>query len=163
MNDFIRIPEEMRNEKLVITINDGYQFKDEKGNVINAQKIILEKKEKEYPKTYEECCKVLGVSSLFSFVNMPDKEVDLYGAFICLIRCRDAYWRIAGEEMGLGKPWNPSDSDYITERYCIFVNRGNILCDTPAQDCFLTFPTEEMRDTFYENFKELIENCKELL
>ena len=27
----------------------------------------------------------------------------------------------------------------------------------------LTFPTEEMRDTFYENFKELIEQCKELL
>jgi hypothetical protein len=27
----------------------------------------------------------------------------------------------------------------------------------------LAFPTEEMRDTFYENFKDLIEQCKELL
>jgi hypothetical protein len=27
----------------------------------------------------------------------------------------------------------------------------------------LDFPTEEIRDTFYENFKDLIEACKELL
>ena len=27
----------------------------------------------------------------------------------------------------------------------------------------LVFPTIEMRDAFYDNFKELIENCKELL
>jgi hypothetical protein len=27
----------------------------------------------------------------------------------------------------------------------------------------LAFPTEEMRDAFYENFKYLIEECKELL
>ena len=32
---------------------DGYIFKDENGNVINATKIVLEKKKKEYPKTYE--------------------------------------------------------------------------------------------------------------
>lgn len=32
----------------------GYVFKDENGNVINATKIVLEKKKKEYPKTYEE-------------------------------------------------------------------------------------------------------------
>ena len=30
-------------------------------------------------------------------------------------------------------------------------------------DCGLSFPTEEMRDAFYENFKDLIEQCKELL
>ena len=41
----------------------GYQFVDEKGNVINAMKIALEKKGKRYPTTYEECCKVLGVNS----------------------------------------------------------------------------------------------------
>ena len=33
---------------------EGYIFKDENGNVINATKIVLEKKEKEYPKTYKE-------------------------------------------------------------------------------------------------------------
>ena len=39
---------------------EGYQFVDENGNVINATKIVLEKKKREYPKTYEECCYVLG-------------------------------------------------------------------------------------------------------
>lgn len=39
---------------------EGYVFKDENGNVINTTKIVLEKKNR-YPKTYEECCKVLGV------------------------------------------------------------------------------------------------------
>lgn len=47
MNDIIRIPEEMRNEKLEITLNEGYQFKDENSNVINTKKIVLEKKKKE--------------------------------------------------------------------------------------------------------------------
>ena len=38
---------------------EGYEFKDENGNIINATKIVLKKKRKEYPKTYEERCKVL--------------------------------------------------------------------------------------------------------
>ena len=148
---------------------DGYIFKDENGNVINARKIVLEKKE--YPKTYEECAEVLDVCSgeTLQYGDLTlsnDYEFNLYTLlenFRKLLICRDAYWKIAGEEMGLGKPWEPSDSDYITGRYCIFVNRGNIICDTPAQDCILTFPTEEMRDAFYEAFREEIEICKELL
>ena len=141
---------------------DGYIFKDENGNVINAQKIILEKKKKEYPKTYEECCKVLGVSVLFDFTNLTYKEADLYEAFIYLIRCRDAYWKIAGEEMGLGKPWKPNWGEeccYIIGNY-----KGNIATYMQRQaNAILAFPTEEMRDAFYENFKALIEQCKELL
>jgi hypothetical protein len=46
-------------EGLAYTLPDGYIFKDENGNVINATKIVLEKKKKEYPKTYDECCKEL--------------------------------------------------------------------------------------------------------
>ena len=38
----------------IIHCPEGYIFKDENGNVINATKIVLEKKKKEYPKTYEE-------------------------------------------------------------------------------------------------------------
>lgn len=32
---------------------EGYIFKDENGNIINATKIVLEKKEKMYPNTYK--------------------------------------------------------------------------------------------------------------
>lgn len=48
------------NEKLEITLKKGYEFKDDNGNVINTQKIIMEKKKKAYPKTYEECCNDTG-------------------------------------------------------------------------------------------------------
>ena len=41
-------------ERVQIIRNDDYIFKDENGNVINATKIVLEKKKKEYPKSYEE-------------------------------------------------------------------------------------------------------------
>lgn len=159
----LNIPED--NIKNILICPEGYIFKDENDNIINATKIILEKKKKEYPKTYKECYKIMDIDDglLIDSWDIDFWKRNLLTFIQKLLIARDAYWRIAGEEMGLGKPWNPSDSDYITERYCIFVNRGNILCDTPAQDCFLTFPTEEMRDTFYENFKSEIEICKELL
>lgn len=134
-------------------------------------KAFFVKKKKEYPKTYEECCKILGIDNSVYLTSdgagyWNDYELGLnylIEHFRKLLICRDAYWKIAGEEMRLGKPWSPTDSDYITGRYCIFVHRGNIICDTPAQDCILTFPTAEMRDAFYEIFKELINECKELL
>lgn len=40
----------------IVHCPEGYQFVDENGNVINATKIVLEKKKKGYPKTFEECC-----------------------------------------------------------------------------------------------------------
>ena len=123
-------------------------------------KWFVVKKKKEYPETYEECKYILGITTPMA---RPVYNGDLIVAFQKLLICRNAYWKIAGEEMGLGKPWKPSDSDYITGRYCIFVYRGNIICDTPAQDCIFTFPTEEMRDTFKENFDTSLEICKELL
>ena len=141
---------------------EGYIFKDENGNEILTSKIILEKKKKEYPKTFLECCDVLNIGNLIER-GVKGYKAELFDTLQKLYICRDAYWKIAGDEMGLDKPWEPSDSDYITGRFCIFVHKGNIICDTPAQDCILTFPTEEMRDTFKENFDPDIEICKEFL
>ena len=80
-----------------------------------------------------------------------------------LIKCRDAYWKIAGEEMGLDKPWNPNWNE-LTPKYTIVVIENKLVKQFAlTQNFILAFPTEEMRDTFHENFKELIEQCKELL
>ena len=68
--------------------------------------------------------------------------------------------KIVEVSQGIYSPYQYVDDN---GRFCIFVHKGNIICDTPAQDCILTFPTEEMRDAFYENFKSEIELCKELL
>lgn len=100
---------------------DGYQFKDENGNVINATKIVLEKKKPKYPQSYEECCKVLGVFRRYVYDEelwIPqspefERELDIKLEKLReLLICRDAYWKITGEDMGLGKLWEP---DYETE------------------------------------------------
>ena len=152
---------------------EGYIFKDENGNVINATKIVLEKKKKEYPKTYEECCEVLNlpVRDLDILDNMLDtteiiynKNLDrLLNSFRKLLICRDAYWKIAGEEMGLGKPWEP-DWEYDDTKYVLFFNKNEICHEMMRHTSYvLAFPTEEMRDAFKENFDPDIEICKELL
>ena len=84
---------------------EGYIFKDENGNVINATKIVLEKKKKEYPKTYKECCRVIGYA--LEGETIIGYKAPLLRSLQDLLICRDAYWKIAGEEMGLGKPWEP--------------------------------------------------------
>ena len=55
--DKSNLPSDMLNNE--IKLPDGYIFKDENGNIINATKIVLEKKEKKYPKTYKECCEII--------------------------------------------------------------------------------------------------------
>ena len=148
---------------------EGYQFKDENGNVINATKIVLEKKKKEYPKTYEECEKVLRYDShrLDNMgVTVRGYKWELNRAFQILLICRDAYWKIAGEEMGLGKPWEPDwyDEEYPDMYYISYdgkyLEKGN---GFPVVNMILIFPTAEMRDAFKENFDTDIEICKELL
>ena len=189
----------------------GYQFVDENGNIINAQKIVLKKlvvpkfkkgdkikdknnrvwyvvqvgdkhfdisripncscngsgyfvpmedqddyelaPDRELPKTFEECVSVLMCEG---GNRMP---LELMNTFRKLIDARNAYWTIYGEENGLGKPWEPDWDNLSTNHEFIKINKG---CFTYSSRV-LVFPTEEMRDAFYENFKSEIESCKEFL
>ena len=158
----VELNEIHKNELFEIIRNEGYEFKDENGNVINTTKIVLEKKKKEYPKSYEECCEVLD------WYHRDYDRVGYKSELLCklqvLLLCRDAYWKIAGEEMGLGKPWKPDWDAKDNHFYTIYTFNGKIECSATAhRNAVLIFPTEEMRDAFYENFKEEIESCKELL
>ena len=119
---------------------------------------------KGYPKTFLECCDVLNIQNLIER-GVKGYKAELFDTLQKLYICRDAYWKIAGDEMGLDKPWEP---DWCNEKikYCL-VNipiYGGV-CKRQYTDikCILAFPTEEMRDAFYENFKEEIESVKELL
>lgn len=143
-----------------IKLPEGYIFKDENGNVITATKIVLEKKERTYPKTYEECCKVLDWNH--RDYDRVGYDSELLCKFQVLLLCRDAYWKIAGEEMGLGKPWGPDDCKIV---YGICREGGKIFKRNEYFGATHTFefPVREMRDAFYENFKDLIKICKELL
>ena len=157
--------------KVEVVIPEGY------GYVVENDKLYFITKKKNYPKTYEECAKIMncpidGPSGwLFNFdANIKDpyyRKIDiLMGKFTRLLICRDAYWKIAGEEMGLGKPWNPDwDDDEWPDMYYISFDGKRLEKEKgyPCCNMILIFPTEEMRDAFYENFKVLIEQCKELL
>jgi hypothetical protein len=93
----------------------------------------------------------------------PEESL-LFSKLIKLKRCRDAYWNIYGEENGLGKPWEPDYKNEYQKKYCIYNNKGDITKSVLyGANAILSFPTEEMRDTFYENFKSEIESCKEFL
>lgn len=112
-------------------------------------------KKPKYPTTYDDCCDMLNADE---FV-----EYELMVNFPKLINARNAYWKIAGEQMELDKPWEP-DND--TEIYNIYRTKNIIRLGGACWggNCnILEFPTEEMRDAFYKNFKDLIEECKELL
>ena len=127
-----------------------------------------------YPKTYKECCKIMyGIAHErhLQYDTIPSYKFeedlrDLLENLRKLIICRNTYWKIAGEEMGLSKPW---DSTYGCGEWGYWigydVNANKIYCQDSRilLNHLLVFPTEEMRDAFYENFKDLIEQCKELL
>ena len=148
---------------------EGYQFVDENGNVINATKIVLEKKKKEYPKTYGYCCDTLECCSYNVGFDRCETSYDdtLHNKLLALrklIICRDAYWKVYGEENGLGKPWEPDWSDASCSKYIIDCFGGEICKGiTAKQNTTFAFPTEEIRNAFKENFDKDLEICKELL
>lgn len=117
-----------------------------------------------YPTTYEECCKnVLGLVHWGMTVDVPMHYSPLIINFTKLLICRDAYWEIAGDEMGLDKPWEPDWNDGEL-KWCMSYSGKYIEFDQyKFKHHILVFPTAEMRNAFYENFKDLIEQCKELL
>lgn len=144
---------------------DGYHFVDENGNKIEALKIALEKDVKGYPKTYEDCCKILFPNSVeLGKVLTSGYKCELLEKFGALLICRDAYWKIAGEEMGLDDSWEPDWEDDHENKYTIYTMGNKVIKHVGGYiHAILAFPTEKMRETFYENFKEEIEKCKELL
>ena len=140
-------------------IHVNYQFEIE----VDEGEYYVVRRKPQYPKTYEECCDILQLEHTFELKDLTIDEEKLTDSFIRLKRCRDAYWKIAGEQMGLGKPWEPNWKD-DSDKYFICYLKDELWMSN-IRDCnrFLVFPTKEMRDAFCENFKNLIENCKELL
>lgn len=114
-----------------------------------------------YPKTYKECCDILGLDTMAN--DAQGYKSDLIIGLQELIICRDAYWNGF-----IVSPWYPDyelDEDGTgTVKFGIRNFGGKIKkIKATISNTILAFPTEEMRDAFYENFKESIERCKELL
>lgn len=132
-------------------------------DVDNGMLVEFVKKQSQYPKTYDECCDVLQ-----TYCSMPSKagyKEEQIAWFQELLICRDAYWKIAGEEMGLSKPWKPENPAkhyiFVIDNFGGVIRKNEVVSKTVNRILF--FPTKEMRDAFFENFKDLIEKCKEFL
>lgn len=145
------------SDKTELILGDEFEVKVENGRT------YVVRKESPYPKTFENCLKILGYNKAHTIPMNHGHNGSLMMKFQRLLICRDAYWRIAGDQMGLGEPWKP-DWKEDSDKYFICYLKDELWMSN-IRDCnrLLVFPTEEMRDAFYDNFKDLIEECKELL
>lgn len=143
---------------LVPVANKGQELMPHKDYEIkqDGKKFYLVKKKKKFPKTYEECLVITPY-------DKEERILYLLEKFKQLLICRNAYWKIAGEEMRLGKPWEP---DWTTDdvKYCL-INSGNKICQ--SYECKVkrtfAFPTKDMQDAFDKNFGPDLDKCKELI
>lgn len=149
------------NDELEYKIPDGYEITE-----VSKDKVFIKPIKSKYPTTYAECCDVLNIPNdeRYIDIDVPLDYNKLVSTFTELLICRKAYWKIAGEEMGLDKPWEPDWTNLDQLKCCIWVDVGEFITMINVRgQHILAFPTEEMRDIFQENFKKKIEQCKELL
>ena len=148
---------------------EGHHFVDENGNVIDVKKIKLVKNSPYYPKSYDECCDVLNIPNdeRYIDIDVPLDYNKVLSTYVKLLICRKAYWKIAGEYLDLDKPWEPEWTNPNIDLYVIINSGYNEIYEGKYERgfgrCILVFPTIEMQKDFLNNFKDLIEQCKELL
>lgn len=155
----------MNNRKEII-IPQGWEIDEVRGN-----KIILMESKKELPKTWGEC-----------IAKIRDLEyIDRNCIYKATLSAETASNHINNIPIGLGKPmlalmqllvcrevyrqgWKPDWTKGTENKYCIINNFNKI---EPTYYSFvgrvLSFQSEEVRDKFLENFKDLIEEAKELI
>ena len=146
---------------------EGYEIDKENSTFEN---IVFKKIEKELPKSWEDLKILNGY-----YVN-DSSEVDIFESYTTdeynknvfptkeeaeacvalaqLCQLRDRY----------NDGWKPDWEDYNETKYCIEFCQGRIeTVDRVNCHKILTFKTEELRDKFLENFRDLIKIAKPLL
>lgn len=156
----------MNNRKEII-LPQGWEINEVKGN-----KIIIKESNKELPNTWEKCCELLGEGEFInnesiicnyiphcaaSKANENILPTDLGKPILALMQllvCREVY----------RQGWKPDWSDYKTKKWVIEYINDNIASMAYMQTSkVLSFQSKEIRDQFLENFKDLIEEAKELI
>ena len=151
-----------------IQVPEGYEIDRENSTFEN---IIFRKAERKLPKKWEDLENVNGYYAdswgdvrCYYGVNTPDhtnknifptkEEAEACLALAQLCQLRDRY----------NEGWKPHWEDYNETKYCIEFCQGRIeTIDRVNCHKILTFKTEDLRDKFLENFKDLIETAKPLL
>lgn len=129
---------------------------------IEGNKVILKAHKKEFPKTWEGCIAILVDNNRLDERTIAGDTPKLYvpkelskpfKALSKLLVCREVY------RAGWSPDWNDTDDKYVIENYN----------NKPYKECYsniariLSFQSKEVRDKFLENFRDLIEEAKELI
>lgn len=137
----------MDNDKIItFEIPKGYKFKQR-----ISDEFVFEKMN-DRTTDIIEASEILDIS-IFQSENYRKEQLE---ALQKLLIFRDAWWKMADD----WKPdWNEETDKFTISNKCnkIYLNNTAWYAEV------LSFPTAEMRDAFYDNFKDLIEQCKELL
>lgn len=137
----------MDNDKIItFEIPKGYKYRQR-----IFDKFVFERMN-DRPTDIIEALEILDLSMLMEGNYRKEQLIALQQLLIF----RDAWWKMADD-------WKPDwEEDDI--KYCLrFMNNSITRNHSEVGSYVLAFPTAEMRDAFYENFKDLIEECKELL
>lgn len=161
--DMIKLSTDTEMKKNAITISDIEADKieivlsDKLEMLVEDGKTYIVKKPIVFPTEYKDCTVMLGI---FDNGDFEDYEEIGFALLKQLIICRNTYWKIAGEQMGLGKPWEPDWSMYSEKKYCIKYSQNEIkTCEYVTESKLLSFPTKDIRNKFLESFRKLIEEC----
>jgi hypothetical protein len=155
----IVFPNENYADKVELCLGNDYEI------VVEDGRTFVQKKKPKYPKSFQECYYLLyGQQDLtFGCDIMKGAYGNLLECLQMLLICREVYWKIAGIEIGLDKSWEPDWTESKPKYTIVVIENKLVKHYALTQNYILAFPTAEMRDEFYKNFKDLIENCKELL
>lgn len=162
----------METKEIKINVPEGYEIDKKKSTLEN---IVFKKKEKTLPKTWEEFCVSNPIKEGEVEINalseksvkkprvrysqadrniLPSKELAEAMLALCqLIQLRECY----------NDGWKP---DWTNDnfKYCIYVSKNELYKEAILNyNRILAFKTKELRDKFYDNFKDLIEVAKMLL
>lgn len=128
-------------------IPNGYEFEK-----IERGEIILKPKGPIIPKTFEECCKVLGISPIDLFKDSHDEiplaYVSKMNNLYKLIICRNAYWKVLCNDFKIDENFDNEDNSYSTVYIC--------------PELSIIFPNSWVAEKFFQNFRNIIEKLKNL-
>lgn len=154
---------ELNNKQmeLKIEVPQGFEIDKDKSTF---EKIVFKEIENKLPMSVEEIpnrnwyiaakSEIKQLNTAYDKNNLSTKErAEAFLALMQLVELRDAWngdWKA---------DWNNSEKKYL-----IFVSRGDITkFANSVSNTVLHFKSEQLRDQFAEQFKDLIEQAKELL
>ena len=156
-------------QTIEIEVPDGYKA------VYDKDTQMVEIVKVELPKTWEEFCDNFPfkegecVISYYGTIDeisaearykhsvntLPNKETaEAFLALMQLVQLRDCY----------RQGWTPDWSDDEQPKYSVITSSGEVSVDTRiVTNGVLSFQSEEIRNEFLNNFRDLIEEAKELI